>query len=161
MSAIPLFDYARTEDEALATPGRFVPMYPDVVLDNGDVGGDYQTGEGWSRRFVRFLPELNRWEVLTDHFYACAADDDEECELRRWVENQTERLVCRDFRDPGGTEEQSDVTYVVHREATGTDSARVMAGQVTPDSYWALPTPVWLVDAHRSGRAYAHRRPAK
>jgi hypothetical protein len=161
MSAIPLFDYTRTEDEALAKPGRFVPVYPDVVVDDGQMGGDYQDGEGWGRRFVRFLPELNRWEVVTDYFYVCSLEDDETGAVRRWVENQTERILCTDFRDPGSTEELSDTRHVVHSEATDTESARVMAGQVTPDSYWALPTPVWLVEAHRSGRAYPHRRSPK
>ena len=160
-SVIPEFDYARTEREALARPGRFVPMYPDVVLPGGDVGGDYQDGESFDRRFVRFVPELTdggRWEVITDYFYLCKEEDDNGGLVRIWVENQIERILCRDFRDAGGTEELSDTSYTEHPGVADEESARVMASMVTPDSYWSLPTPVWLVDAHRNGTAYHHRQ---
>ena len=162
-SVIPEFDYARTEREALAKPGRFVPMYPDVVLPGGDVGGDYQDGESYDRRFVRFVPELpdgGRWEVITDYFYLCKEEDDDGGLVRIWVENQPEGILCRDLRDAGGTEEISDTHYTEHDGVADEESARVMASVVTADSYWALPTPVWLVEAHRNGTAYPYR-PAK
>jgi len=116
-------------DAVLLAPGKFVEAHPHGVSDEGSIGGDVQDGPAWSRRFVCYDTDTGMWEVINDAFYLCACDHDgddrmtdhdgdgepyercKHCGMTSWIANQTEIITCRDFRDPGGTEESADVTY--------------------------------------------------
>lgn len=106
-------------------PDTWVEVYPHGVTDEGDIGGDIQAGTAWSRRFVQYVSATRLWAVITDSYYLAECDHDEDqretdadgsprceyCGLVKWIQNQTEYIICRDFRDPGGTEEWADYEY--------------------------------------------------
>jgi hypothetical protein len=107
-------------------PDTWVEARPHGVFDEGDIGGDIQAGTAWSRRFVRYVSTTGLWAVITDSFYLAKCDHDEDqrevdcdgdprckyCGPVSWIQNQTEYVTCRDFTDPGSTEEgSSDTDY--------------------------------------------------
>lgn len=110
---------------------------PFGPMDEGDVGGDWQVGTAWGRRFARRLPS-GRWAVITDVFYTVADntregrehDDTEPND----IQNSTEFTVCRDLDDIGMTEELSDYQYdwaegtPINDETTRALCARLRAG---------------------------------
>lgn len=70
----------------------------------GAVGGDVQATDSFSVRYTR---SDRAGAVVTVYFYGI------DREHRYAVETQIETVVCADPRDPGGTEQWSEVTYRV------------------------------------------------
>lgn len=83
------------------------------VLPGGQVGGDVQVGESWSRRF---RPDVEPVEglhaIVEEDWFASDPDPNEPGPPARFtVTCQTWACVCTDPDDPGGTEEWSDYDY--------------------------------------------------
>jgi hypothetical protein len=103
------------------------------VLPGGDVGGDGQEGESYSRRFVQWRPDLELWTVLTAYFYVFVETNDDDEETDRFVQCQVEVIRCRDLKDPGGTEELADAGYIdYHGELTEEAAAAMARDYPTP-----------------------------
>lgn len=109
-------DNTRTALELMAAPDTWVEAYPRVPLDEGSVGGDIQDGPAWSRRFVLWHPGTGLCVVLNVAHYVAMEDD---LVHLPWIQRQTEWIVCRDFVDPGGTEEYADYAYLDLHEGRG------------------------------------------
>lgn len=109
------------------------------VTPGGDVGGDIQSSDAWSARWVRTLAD-GSFGVVTRTYYAT----DNEGVLG--LERETEYLVCADPADPGTTETWSDARY--ETVATGGHDSRdaeLAAGRaVAPtDAEWSSVMPSW------------------
>lgn len=85
----------------------------------GDVGGDYQTSEAYSRRFVAPLPD-GTYASVTAYFYVedVSTIDPPHADGSIVLSRQIEYTVCTDPGDVGGTEMNSDVRYVTLERGT-------------------------------------------
>jgi hypothetical protein len=130
-------DNLRTGLDLMAHPYTWVEAYPHVPLDEGDVGGDVQDGPAWARRFVLWHQGTGLFAVLNVYHYA-ANDELLEGKGRRWIERQTELMICRDYADPGSTEEHSDTAFLElpdgFRGNLSDFAALVLTGQLTADN---------------------------
>lgn len=93
----------------LAQPDTWIED-PQGLMDEGSIGGDIQAGPAWGRRFVRWMPTISKWALITDAFYR-TEEENRDGTTTAGICNQTEFLVCTDPTDPGGTEGYSDYTY--------------------------------------------------
>lgn len=78
--------------------------------DDGQPGGDAQSGKAYSRRFVHTkLPG----RLFTVYAYPITGDgtDDRHPEGVTRIEQQAEMMICRNIEDPGSTEVWSEYTY--------------------------------------------------
>jgi hypothetical protein len=90
----------------LFSPGRpqFEARGPSEPEKAGDIGGDYQTGEAYSRRFAARL-DAEHWAVVTVQYYiGLASYSDETPTLWR----QDEYILCTDPDHPCDSEVRSD-----------------------------------------------------
>ncbi len=83
-----------------------------MLEDSGDVGGDFQAGPAFSRRFI-FGPVCDRYMVIEEYAYAEALDVDEEDERHGGygASEMTMISICTDLDDVGGSEIAADVEY--------------------------------------------------
>lgn len=79
------------------------------ITTAGDVGGDIQAGEAYSRRFVHTRLAGRHIEVHAYPVANCQPDPGAEPTIS--LEIQTELMVATDPDDPGGTEVWSDLEY--------------------------------------------------
>ena len=91
----------------------------------GDVGGDAQEGDAFSRHWVADLPNglFARIEIA---FYVQRSDDQEDAPALV-IARQTEYLVCRDPDDAGSTELASETIYDQPHEWAESDPAEATA----------------------------------
>lgn len=106
------------------SPFEIAPFEPVV---DGEVGGDEQVGEAYSRRFARRRDDGNHAVVTASYYLAdhdpqrAAEPQDGPYRVIRWIDYTT----CSDPDNPGHTEITSDYTYdVVHRHGRADDDAR-------------------------------------
>jgi hypothetical protein len=85
-----------------------------AAAEAGDCGGDAQTGEAWSARWIRQLPD-GSWGVVDRTFYPADVGDGP------YVERQTSYVICTNPDDPGSSEVWSDA---VHDVVAGGESDR-------------------------------------
>lgn len=85
----------------------------------GDVGGDYQTSEAYSRRFIAPLAD-GTYASVTAYFYVedVSTIDPPHKDGSIVLSRQIEYTVCTDPGDVGGTEINSDVRYVTLERGT-------------------------------------------
>ena len=109
--------YARWDREAseakaaaLANPDTWISV-SDVVEDAGDIGGDVQAGPAWSRKFIRWMPNVGKWAVINDAYYAAYDNPNFDSDKAVAIERQIETMIVGDPGQPGDTEEWSDYTY--------------------------------------------------
>lgn len=77
------------------------------VQPGGDVGGDAQDGQSWSRRFVH--PDVPGALI---NVYVYASHDNPSRPGLEWsAALQVEYMLCTDTADPGGTEVWADYLY--------------------------------------------------
>lgn len=87
-----------------------------LVFSGGDCGGDIQTGESFTARWVADLGD-GTFGLVTRSFYTAHAQQDEGDAVglngtyEPYLECQTEYLICTDPSDPGGTAEWSEYGY--------------------------------------------------
>lgn len=107
------YEHLRTRQHALALPDTWIEAYPHGICDEGDIGGDVQTGAAWTKRFVRYVSRHGLWAVINDSFYVADNDSSDSYaqQYRCWIENQTEIIVCTDPDAPGDTEIFTDYTH--------------------------------------------------
>jgi len=79
----------------------FTEPHPEV-MPGGDVGGDVQAGDSYSRRFVAPLADSQHWAVVDVHTYLGTADVTGEGDLVLW--RQDEYRVCANPSRPGDAE---------------------------------------------------------
>lgn len=107
------------------------------IEDGGDIGGDVQASDAYS---VRYHHTTNPKAMVTIGFYAAALDVSAAAAAGPYtVQRQVEYMVCRDRRNPGGTEEWCDYTYddLGRRDLTldaATAKAREYAEQYAADT---------------------------
>lgn len=106
----------------------------------GDVGGDVQVGEAFGARWARRL-DGGLWAVVTRSYYPA------ELHGARYLECDTEYLVCTDLSDPGGTEQWSDGRAVpCTGNPTGEGACNAAVGALGPDDgEWNTFAPRWAV----------------
>ena len=81
----------------------------DTICEAGDVGGDNQIGEAFNRRF--YHPD-KPGRLITVSVYAVNYENDAvEGGYELGIEEQIERMICRDIEDPGSTEEDCGYEY--------------------------------------------------
>lgn len=117
-------------------------VQPDVMRA-GDVGGDDQVSEAYGARFWHPLAD-GRFAVIDRAFYVADHGQGPVLEL------QTEYVICRDWRRPFDTEEQSDARYTECddeggvTEAAAKDAAEWGGAVPLGDDEWKLIYP-WAV----------------
>lgn len=88
------------------------------ICPGGDVGGDVQASESWSRRFAQ-RTEGDAFIVLTFYSYWAIdninGDSNDDTEPRG-ITVAVEYMVCTDPDRPGETEVTSDTRYWDHQE---------------------------------------------
>ncbi len=89
--------------DVIAEWKRYVELDPAGPQPAGDVGGDYQCGEAWGRRFARRIEGTVPWAVIEVTFHiedGAVVDFIDGAELTRITSYST----CTDIRDVGATE---------------------------------------------------------
>lgn len=84
----------------LSTWQRAVPF----VHEAADIGGDDQISDAWESRWWAPLTD-GTFAVITRYYYVVERDG------RRFLEEQTEYMWCRDHEHPGDTEINADGMY--------------------------------------------------
>lgn len=77
------------------------PLEP---ASGGDVGGDWQSGKAYCRRWKAQLPD-DHWAVIIDYWYPVSGPQSP------GIERQTEYIICTDPEEPGATELRADIRY--------------------------------------------------
>jgi hypothetical protein len=136
--------YARWDREAseakaaaMTSPDTWIPQ--GGVEDAGDIGGDVQASTAHSRKFIRWMPSVEKWAAINDAYYHAEEEYQHDGPLinNQWTERQTEIIVCTDPSDPGSTEEWADYTYEkYYPDSKDFDGyARELAGNTTADAF--------------------------
>lgn len=108
----------------------------------GDVGGDWQRGEGWNVRYVREGdPVDGKYAIVDENYYVEVIDRPGDSRDGAYVVTcQTMYAICTDIEDPGGSELWCDYEYDgeddVRCHATleaAEASAKLLAESVTSD----------------------------
>lgn len=81
----------------------------DSMVEAADAGGDEQVGRAWDRRFRHpGKPGC----LMTVYLYGVKVDNDAVAAgFELGVQKQVEYMICRDIKDPGGTEVECGYQY--------------------------------------------------
>ncbi len=108
-----------------------------IVHGNNWVGGDPQLEAGWDTSWWAPLSydDENLFAVVTRYYYlAQDTDGDGEPQGDPYVEEQTEYLVCTDWRHPGDTELNSDTQYVKLDDPATMDTRQLAMDAPEPEA---------------------------
>lgn len=78
------------------------------VQPGGDCGGDYQSTESFSVRYIRADQTSPPFSLITVYFYG----EDPKQDGRHVITMQNEYMTCLDLRDPGSSERWADARYI-------------------------------------------------
>lgn len=115
---------------SLAGDGRWRELGTSTPLPGGDVGGDGQDSESFSRRFGLVRAD-GTWAVVTVSWYtvndAMRRADDQARAEDFWLERQEEYVIARDVHDLGGTEIFGEDRYLKELSFPITESGALLA----------------------------------
>jgi len=114
-----------------------------LVHGNNWPGGDRQIEAGWDCQWWTKLSD-GTFAVVTRYYYLCQETDDADGHPLddAYVEEQTEYLVCTDWREPGSTELNSDARYdEVCNPPTMDTRELALAAQAPETGEWPLFAP--------------------
>jgi hypothetical protein len=130
-----------TSSPFLAKP-VYLETEPRRAHRGGDIGGDTQVGEAWTRRYLWLMPGGDTFAVIDESVYvSCPPGDNpgspDPATLA--MTRQIDYTVCTDPLDVGGTELYADTTYTpitwtVDRSPTEGD-ARAACDATDPASF--------------------------
>jgi hypothetical protein len=98
---------------------------------------DGVTSDAFDTRWARPLAD-GTFALITRTYYLVDRKDG------RYMEEETEYLICRDLADPGGTEEHSEGIYRRDDDATDPEQCATHAEE-PDDAEWFTALPSWWV----------------
>lgn len=133
--------------------GRWRELAPHGQQPAGDVGGDDQISEAYSRRFARQHAD-GSWAIYEVAFYVVTRREVGESAARTYVERQRYYAGCADPFDPGADERWPDYRYTEAGSGTTEADAIAACADLVAEAIGWDGTPEGIEAAERmSGRS--------